>query len=223
MAERTTRGSIEGPRRRAMSDWEDEGEALKDVGTYTTTAAETERKGTADVLRYQGVQDRVAAARESIQQRITAENQRHTDREAAQMTDADKAEETSRHNKEMEAIAQENNRIDAIFGAAATSRAESAAIEAERGPTPTKLGGYSDLSNAMMDSLKEMMAVYPEMAKYFKTIGDRDVALQKGLDLDHQERAALENYLDEAKKRAREKLESLQGDNVEPFMRQEVQ
>ena len=225
MAERTTSGILEGPRRRAMSDWQEEGAALKDVGTYVTTAAETERKGRGDVMRLEGINRRVTAARESIAQRETAENQRHADREAAQLTDSEKAAETQEHNDAMEAIAQERNRIDEIFSSAATSRAESAAITAERGPAPTKLGGYTDLSNAMMDSLKEMMAIYPGMTKFFRTIGDRDVVLKKGLDLsaDGPDQAELDGYLKDAKEPARKRLESLQRDDVEPFLRQGVQ
>ncbi|KKN65775.1 hypothetical protein LCGC14_0478200 [marine sediment metagenome] len=206
-----------------VAEWEQEGEALKDVGTYTTTAAETERKGRGDVMRLEGINRRVTAARESIEQRKTAEESRHADREAADLTDNERLEETKEHNNALEAIAEENNRIDAIFGAAATSRAESAATEAERGPRPTKLGGYTDLSNAMMDSLKEMMAIYPGMSKYFKAIGDRDVAIIKGLDLSNEEHGEFTFWLDTAKKKAVEKLKTLQGDDVEPFMRGEVQ
>ena len=221
-AQQVTSGILEGPRNRAMTDWKEEGEALKDVGTYTTAAAESERKGRSDVMRLEGINRRVTAARESIAQRESAEQSRHSDREAADLTDNERLAETKEHNDALEKIAKEKNEIDRIFGAAATSRAESAATEAGKPPTPGKLGGYTDLSNAMMDSLKEMMAIYPGMAKYFRAVGDRDVVLQKKSFDDPLDQRELRGFLEDAKKRARDKLKSLQGD-VEPFMRGEVQ
>ena len=224
MAERTTSGILEGPRRRAMSDWQDEGAALKDVGTYTTTAAETERKGTADVMRLEGINRRVTAARESIEQRKTAEDQRHSDREAAQRTDQEVADDNRRHDKEMESIAQEGNRIDEIFGAAATSRAESAAITAERGPAPSKpskLGSYTDLDNAIRDLRIKYMSEHQEiMGRYYDENGDVMVQTES---LDTAERNEFNAIEDRIEREAKRVLGSLWDDVDEfPTRRQEM-
>jgi len=227
---RVTSGILEGPRRRAMEDWEGEGKAIGEVGKFGQDISETRRKREADVMGYEGTQGRIEAQRSAIEQRREAEDLRHEDRMDALTEDGARRKETGRHNKELEKLADEANRIRAIEAGA---RKTSAGAYASRVGALNKKGEADGkplpphYRQAVMDSIGEMMAEYPDASKWFiRDPRNKSVVVPRpGLKLSPPDAARFRAFLEDAKTRAKKNLGiSENEDDVDEYdpLRQEL-
>ena len=230
-----TRGILDKPYDEAVEDWQQEGKGLGEVGKLAQDMSETGRKRASDVMSFMTAEERNAAARAATDQRERAENLRHADRVAAAKTNEDKAAEDERHNKAMEEIDQTRN---SIAGRLAGAREKTADAYAQRVTdlgegkgTQKKIGSYSDMNEALNDSLQEMEAQYPDLEKYFDIKDNPQTGLKTYVPktgLAPVDQMRMEAMLKDAKARARKKLEGLWGvedlpdTEMPPGMRAEV-
>jgi hypothetical protein len=200
-----TSGILEGPRRRAMKDWEEEGKALGTVGEFAQNVSETRRKREGDVLGWEGVQSRVEAQRAAIGQRKEAENLRHQDRMANITEDSNRRKEIERHNKELERIATEMNRIRAIEAKARKTSAEAyssrvGALNERKGEKPNP----AHYRAAIRDAISEMLPEYPDFQSYFvRHPSTKEVMVKPGLRLSPVDAQRFRAFLEDAKERAK--------------------
>ncbi len=218
----------------AVEDWQQRGKALGDVGKLAQDISETGRKRASDVMSFMTAEERVEAAKAAIKQREEAEKTRHEDRMASIKSETERASEVKRHNKEMEGLAGQRNAIDKTLAGARTTTANAYAQRVrdlgEGKGRDQKVGSYSDMTEALQDSLQEMEALYPEFKTYFDSkespsTGIKTFTPKTGLSPADQARQTA--MLEDAKKRARKKLEGLWGglggvEDVPPGMRSEV-
>jgi hypothetical protein len=231
---RITRGIVDDPYNRAVSDWKERGSALGDVGKLAQDVSETGRKRESDIMSFMTAEERVAAANAAIKQREAAEGTRHADRMSSIKNESERAAEVKRHNQEMEKIASARNAIDKSLAA---SRATTAGAYAQRVKDlgegkgkSQKVGSYADMNEALQDSLQEMQAKYPDFNKYFDykespSSGLKTFIPKSGLAPADQIR--MEGMLKDAQASARKKLEGLWEPGFEdvediPGMRSEV-
>jgi hypothetical protein len=217
-AMKLTRSIVDDPYNEAVEDWQGRGKSLGDVGKLAQDISETQRKRSGDIMDFMSADERVKAAREAIKQRADAEDQRHNDRITSAKTEAERAAEVKRHNQEMEGIASTRNRIDQMDAEAHKTTAEAyksrvGALNTGAG-TEKKIGSYSDMTEALNDSLQEMEAQYPDLEKYFDikdnpATGMKTYVPKTGLAPVDQQR--MEAMLADAQKRARKKLEGVWG------------
>lgn len=220
-----TAGILEGPRRRAMEDWEGEGKAIGEVGKFGQDIAETRRKREGDVLGYEGVQARVEAQRSAIGQRREAENLRHADRMAGLTEDSEKRKEVGRHNKELERIAGDANAIRRIEAGARVTSANAYASRVGKleGKNPLLTPAYRQ---AVMDSIGEMMVEYPGADEWFtrNPTNPSQIVPKPGLQLSPPDAARFRGFLEDAKVRAKKRLNIQEEDDVDEYnpLRQEL-
>jgi len=215
---------------RAKEDWTEEGKTLGEVGKFGQDIAETRRKRESDVLGYEGTQGRIEAQRSGIEQRKEAENLRHQDRMANATEDSERRKETIRHNKEVEKIAGEANRIRTIEAGARKTSAEAYAGRVkqlgETGAAGKPLPPH--YRQAVMDALGQMMAEYPDAKDWFvRDPRNKDKVYPKpGLKLSPPDADRFRAFLEDAKVRAKKNLniQDTSEEDVEDYnpLRQEV-
>ena len=221
---RITSGILEGPRRRAMSDWEAEGASLGKVGEFAQNVSETRQKRESDVLGYEGTEKRVEATLEGVKQRRDAEDTRHRDRLAGMTEDSEKRKEVARHNKAVEGIANEANRIREISAGASKTSAEAYAKKGVAGgKNPLLSPAYRQ---AVMDAIGQMKAENPDVGKWFiqNPRNPSQIVPRPGIKLSPPDADRFRAFLEDARKRAKENLDIEDEDGVEDYnpLRQEV-
>lgn len=232
-AMRVSHGIADRPYSEAVEDWQMRGKSIGDVGKLAQDVSETGRKRASDVMSFMTSEERVKAANAAITQRENAEKSRHEDRMASIKNESERGAEVKRHNTEMEKIAGQRNTIDRTLAGARTTTANAYAQRVkdlgEGKGKDQKIGSYTDMTEALQDSLQEMEALYPEFKTYFDSKESPSTGLKTFVPktlTNPADQARQTGMLEDAKKRARKKLEGLWGGlgGVEdiPGMRSEV-
>jgi len=207
-----TTGILEGPRNRANREWAEEGKALGEVSAYAQNVSETRRKREGSLLTHESAQDRVEVQRSALTQRKEAEDLRHRDRMAIlkddTASDGARRQETARHNKEVEKIAVESNRIRSIEAAARTTSTNAYKSRVDVLNKGQDKAYPSHYRQAVMDSLGEMMTEYPDAAKWFtrNPKNPNQVVPRAGLQLSPPDAARFRAFLEDAKARAKKNM-----------------
>jgi hypothetical protein len=212
--------------RNAMVDWETEGKALEPIGELSKSIENVGQRRETSKLAHETGMARVGATMEGVKQRSDTEAIRHSDRMAELMSkegsDAERRAEVSRHNKAVEAIARETNQIRKTDAETRrkTSEAYSSRVDAlNKGGGKGKKGSPlpSHYRKAVQDTTNEVLATQrPEMRKYFRQGPSGEIFLRPGQKLQPEEAQKLQAFLDDMRKKAKERLD-IEDDNIEEY------
>lgn len=195
------------PYDQAMEQWQGEGKALGEVGKFGQDIEETKRKREATATGFEETRQRIDATMKGVEQRRDAENQRHQDRLAGITDDNLRRAEIARHNKALEGLAREANKIRGQEAAARTTTANAYAERVgqlgEDVKQPKPLPAH--YRAAVMDSIGEMLVKYPDYSKYFiRDPRNKSIIMPKpGMNLAPVDAQRLMAFLADAKKNAR--------------------
>lgn len=222
-----TEGIIRGPYRRKVGEWEREGKAIGEVGALGQDISATQQRRESDILGYEGTQGKIETQRSAIEQRREAENLRHEDRMGQLTADSDKRKETARHNKVIESLAGESNRIRTIEAGARKTSAEaySRSVDAREKPGAKPLP--PQYRQAVMDAMGEMLAADPYAQQWFtRDPKNKDqIIVKPGLQItEPADLQRFKTFLERAKARGRRAIYPEEETDVQEYnpLRQEV-